>query len=85
MADLSSLAPDPMSEEFNVTGIEHNGSSFIVIASSASTGIMHNMSVYSHLMIIVAIYTVNVLPFPYALIYQLSLCCCLCCVGLLEL
>ena len=41
MADSSSLAPDPVSEEYNVTGIEHSGSSFIVIASSASTGIMN--------------------------------------------
>ena len=56
MSDFSSLAPDPMSEEFNMTGIKHNGSSFIVIASSASTG----MSIYFCLVTIVAIYIVGI-------------------------
>ena len=38
MMDSSSIAPDPISEEYNVTYIEHNGSSFIAITSSVSTG-----------------------------------------------
>ena len=53
MADSSSVAPDPISEDYNVTGFKHNGSSFIVIASSASTGIM---SVCYSLELIIIIY-----------------------------